>query len=169
METEINNKIEFKDKLISFYNNNKIKIYIFLIIMIMTSILIVLLQVKFEKKNEKIAENYVRAGILLNLGKKENSLDIYEEIINSKNRFYSVLALNRIIEKELITDEEKVIRFFEIVEEALKTRGQKDLLKFKKALFLIEKGQTSKGNEILKSLVDTKSQFKSLSESIIIK
>ena len=117
MDTEKNNKIDFKDKVINFYNGNKFKIYILLIIMIMTSISVVFLQVKFEKKNEKIAENYVRAGILLNLGKKEDSLNIYEEIIASKNKFYSVLALNSIIEKNLIVDEERIIRYFEIVEE----------------------------------------------------
>ncbi len=169
MDTEINNKTDFKDKAINFYNSNKFKIYIFLIIMITTSMLLVFLQVKFEKKNEKIAENYVRAGILLNLGKKEDSLEIYEEIIVSKNKFYSVLALNSIIEKNLIVDEEKIIRFFETVEKALTTPSQKDLLKFKKALFLIKNGQNSKGNEILNSLIETKSQFKSLSESVIIK
>tara|TARA_Y100001958_G_C21065248_1_gene426731 strand:- start:307 stop:816 length:510 start_codon:yes stop_codon:yes gene_type:complete len=169
MDTEINKKIELKDKLINFYNSNKVKIYIFFIIVIMVSVLIIFLKVKLEKKNEKIAENYVRAGILLNSGNKEDSLDIYENIIISKNKFYSVLALNTILEKNLTIDEKKINGFFETVEEALETSDQKDLLRFKKALYLLKNGENSKGNEILKSLIDKNSLFKSLSEEVITK
>ena len=169
MDTEINKKIELKDKLINFYNSNKVKIYIFFIIVIMVSVFITFLKVKLEKKNEKIAENYVKAGILLNSGNKEDSLDIYENIIISKNKFYSLLALNKILEKNLISDEKKINDFFETVEESLKTRDQKDLLRFKKALYLIKNGENSKGNAILKSLIDKDSQFKSLSEEVITK
>ncbi len=169
MDTEINKKIELKDKLINFYNSNKVKIYIFFIIVIVVSVFITFLKVKLEKKNEKIAENYVKAGILLNSGNKEDSLDIYENIIISKNKFYSLLALNKILEKNLISDEKKINDFFETVEESLKTRDQKDLLRFKKALYLIKNGENSKGNAILKSLIDKDSQFKSLSEEVITK
>ena len=50
MEPNLNNNTDFKDKLISFYNQNKIKIYIFLIIL-----LIVIISITFFKiNNDKI-------------------------------------------------------------------------------------------------------------------
>ena len=39
--------------------------------------------------------------------KKETAAKYYEEIILSKNKFYSVLALNAILEKELIKDKKR--------------------------------------------------------------
>ena len=54
-----------------------------------------------SNKNEKISEQYIKAGIHLTSNEKEKSKLIYKEIILSKNKFYSVLALNSIIENEL--------------------------------------------------------------------
>ena len=41
--------------------------------------------------------------------KNEKSKIIYEEIILSKNQFYSILALNNILEKKLETDKNKIV------------------------------------------------------------
>ena len=50
-----------------------------------------------------ISEKYVKAGILLSNNKNEKALkNYYEEIILSKNKFYSILALNTIIEKNYL-------------------------------------------------------------------
>ena len=47
--------------------------------------------------------------------KKKKLKNIYEEIILSKNKFYSLLALNTILEKNLINDKKKYLDYFEII------------------------------------------------------
>ena len=50
MEQNIDNKIELKDRLIPFYNNNKFKIYIFTGILLAITIFTILLKINQEKK-----------------------------------------------------------------------------------------------------------------------
>lgn len=107
MEDNTNNKSEFKDRLIYFYQNNKVKLYIFLFITILFSISITSFKIYSEKKNQLIAEKYIQAGIFLGDEKNEKSKLIYEEIILSGNKFYSILSLNTILEKNLVKDEKK--------------------------------------------------------------
>ena len=121
------------------------------------------------KKNNINAENYIKAGLLLNAGKKEESLSYYEKIIESKNKFYSILALNIIVEKNLISDHDKIIEYFSIVNDRLKKEEQKDLLNFKKALYLLKNNKNLEGEKILNSLIDKKSKFTKLSEEVLKK
>ena len=64
MELNVEKKIEFKDKLNSFYSENKLKIYIVIFIVISSVISINLFNTNKEKKNELIAEKYIQAGLL---------------------------------------------------------------------------------------------------------
>ena len=101
MDQELdNNKIDFKDKIFLFFKKNKLKILIFSIVLIIFSIFLIIQNILKEKENNLISEKYVQAGIYLASGEKEKSFQIFEEIIISKNNFYSVLALNTILEKE---------------------------------------------------------------------
>ena len=52
MNTEINKKIELKEKFLNFYNNNKFKLYFFLTSIIVILILLTFFKVQLEKKNE---------------------------------------------------------------------------------------------------------------------
>ena len=101
MEQKIDNKINFIDKLISFYNNNKLKIYSIIIILLTLLILITFLKLNNKKKNNLISEKYIKAGLYLT-SNKEKSIEIYEEIILSKNKFYSILALNTILDYTIL-------------------------------------------------------------------
>ena len=49
-----------------------------------------------------------------------------------------MLALNTLLEKNLEKDEKKIISYFEILENLSLPKEQKDLVIFKKALFLIK-------------------------------
>ena len=55
---------------------------------------IIFLQYKNDQKNSLIAEKYVQAGIYLSSNNSNDAKLLYEEIILSKNKFYSILALN---------------------------------------------------------------------------
>ena len=72
MEQNVNNKIELKDRLISFYNNNKLKIYVFFVTLIIILFSTVLFKVNKDKKNILIAEKYIEAGLYLASDKKKS-------------------------------------------------------------------------------------------------
>ena len=169
MEQNVDNKIEFKSKLDNFYNTNKIKIYAFFCILIILVISTIYIKINNEKKNALIAQKYIEAGLYLSSDQKEKSKNIYEEIILSKNKFYSILALYSIIEKDLITDQKKILNYFEIIEKIKKEDEQVDIINFKKALYLIKSGNIDKGQLILKKLIENESKIKALAEEIIIK
>jgi predicted negative regulator of RcsB-dependent stress response len=169
MELNVDKKIEFKDKLNSYYSKNKLKIYIVIIIAIFSIISVNLFNINKEKKNEFIAEKYIQAGLLLSSKNQEKSKKIYEEIILSENNFYSILSLNTILEENLITDKNKILEYFSIVEKLTKSNDQLDLIFFKKALFLIEKKEITEGKAILKKIISQESKYKFLAEEVLKK
>ena len=116
MDQNQENNQKLKVKFSNFYYNNKIKIYCFVIILILSLISLVLIKSNNEKKKYFISEKYVQAELYLAANNKDLSKEILEEIILSNNKFYSTLALNTIIEKNLILDDEKVIKYFELLE-----------------------------------------------------
>ena len=167
MEQKINNKITLKDKLISFYQTNKYKIFVFTSILTITFISIFILKINGEKKNSLIAEKYIKAGLYLAENKRDQSKNLYEEIILSKNKFYSALALNKILEKDLISDKNKILDHFLLIEKINKSKERDDLLIFKKALYLIKIGNVNEGNNLLKDLIEKESSLKILAKEII--
>ena len=169
MELNVDKKIEFKDKLNSYYSKNKLKIYIVIIIAIFSIISVNLFNINKEKKNEFIAEKYIQAGLLLSSKNQEKSKKIYEEIILSENNFYSILSLNTILEENLITDKNKILEYFSIVEKLTKSNDQLDLIFFKKALFLIEKKEITEGKAILEKIISQESKYKFLAEEVLKK
>ena len=92
MENEIKN-----NKILEMIKANKFILYI-----ISTIILLIFLSINYfdyyqKKQNNKISEQYIKAGIYLALKDVEKSEIIYKEIILSKNHFYSLLSLNSLI------------------------------------------------------------------------
>jgi hypothetical protein len=116
-----------------------------------------------------IAEKYIQAGLLSSSNKQEKSKKIYEEIILSENNFYSILSLNTILEENLITDKNKILEYFSIVEKLTKSNDQLDLIFFKKALFLIKKQEITEGKAILEKLINKESKYKFLAEEVLEK
>ena len=109
MDENIDKKIELKDKLHSVFQENKrILLFVLLIFIISIASFFFLKSINI-KKNDVISEKYIEAGILLSSKENEKSKKLYEEIILSKNKFYSILALNTIVEKELLKDKEKIL------------------------------------------------------------
>ena len=116
-----------------------------------------------------MSEKYIQAGIYLSKNKNEESRKLLEEIIFNKHKFYSILSLNIILEKKLEKNFDKVLNYFEIIEKLRISKSQKNLVSFKKALFLLKNDQTEQGNNILSKLIDTNSEFKFLAEQILNK
>lgn len=169
METDINGKTEFKNKLIYFFNKNKMKIYISILFLIILSISLIFYKNYLEKKNIITADNYIKAGLYLASGNKEESLNILESIIKNGNKFYSILALSTILEKNLITDQKVILNYFLDVEKNIKSKDQKELIQLKKALFLLKNNNSLEAEKLYKKLKDNNSKFKFLADDVFLK
>ena len=169
MEDSIEKKIELKDKIISFYNENKIKIFSIVIILFIAIIIFIFFGMHEKKNNKLISEKYVQAGLYLASNDKEKAKDYYNDIILSKNKFYSILALNTILEKNLVTERNIILSYFQKIENYKFSRETSDLITLKKALYLIKISEEKSGNELLKKLITEKSSFKSIAQEIISK
>ena len=168
MDQNLNKKIDRKEKLISIFKENKLKIYSSFTIIILLFAALFLFKKNQDDQRKLISEKYIQAGIQLSIDKKENAKKIFEEIIVAENSFYSALALNSIVDKNLIKDKEKILEYFNLVEKITKSEEKKDLLIFKKALFLIQNENLNKGNKLLKELIARNSKLKSLAEEFIV-
>ena len=168
MDQNLDNKIESQSRIKNLYRENKIKIQIFFVGIFILAISVVFLQIYKEKKINQISEQYIKAGILYAGNEKDKSKKFFEDVLNSKNSFYSSLALYNIIEKDLEKNEDKILEYFNRVEKLQKDKDQKDILKFKKALFLLQKSKNQKAKKLLRELIDSNSKIKSLAEEILV-
>ncbi len=122
-----------------------------------------------KKENNLISEKYVQANLYLASNEIEKAKNIYEEIILSKNKFYSILSMNLILEKNLIKNKKKVLEYFEILENIKYTKDTSDLIKFKKSLYLINNEDLELGKNLLKELINNNSILEKAAQEIIEK
>ena len=169
MSESLENKIDLKDRTISYLKENKRKIILVIIFMLLTIFSIITFNIYKSKKNELISEKFVQAKLLLQDENKSEANKVLEEIIFSKNKFYSILALNTILESDLIDDKTKIIEYFKFLEKMNIEEEQRDLIFFKKALFLIKHIDKEKGYKILEEISVSDSSIKFLAKEILDK
>jgi len=169
MDQSLDKKIEVKDKLISLYNRHKFKFYLVIFILFLAVATFLFLDENKKKNNKIISEKYVQAGLLMASGKAGEAQKLYEDIILSKNKFYSILSLNVILEKNLIEDKNQIIEYFEILENLNYSEESEELISLKKALYFLKQSDTETANDLLKKLIDKDSKFKSIAQEIISK
>ena len=167
MDQDKEKNIEFIDKLKLFFVENKIKIILICSTFIIILIIFAVTKIFQERKNILISEKFIKANIFLSSENKDKSKELYEEIIKSKNKFYSILALNMILEKRLENNEDKIIKYFDILQDLSIPSDQKDLLIFKKALYLIQISKTEEGKNLLRKLSNSESYLKNISNQIL--
>ena len=167
MDQDKEKNIEFIDKLKLSFVEQKIKIILILSSFIIILIIFVATKIFQERKNILVSEKFIKANIFLSSENKDKSKELYEEIIKSKNKFYSILALNTILEKGLENNEDKIIKYFNILQDLSIPSDQKDLLIFKKALYLIQISKTEEGKNLLKKLSNSDSYLKNISNQIL--
>ena len=167
MNDNLDKKIDFKEKIIDFYKKNKSKIYFAVIILIVIFISIFFININQNKKNSLISEKYIQADLFLSNKNTEKAKEIFEEIIFSENKFYSILALNTILEEDLEKDKNKILQYFEILEN-IDYSKKKDLIILKKALFLSKNSETKLSNNLLQKLIDENSKLKDIAKDLIL-
>ena len=167
MDENLDKSKDSLKKINLFFQKNKFRILLFVFFIILTLALAVFYNSKVKKNNILISEKYIKAGLLLSENQKENAKNYYEEIVLSKNKFYSLLALNTLIEKDLINDKEKVIKYFAKLESLNFSKDLNDLILIKKALYLIKIKEDKSGKNILNKLINDGSNLKSLAQDLI--
>ncbi len=161
MENNIIDKPSKAEKIVNLLKENK-KIIITVALMIAVIIIgLLYLDYSRNKKNDIISEKYVKAGIYFTSNNKKKSNEIYQEIVLSRNEFYSVLALNTILENNLEEDNEKVLSLFKEIEDISNDKDQKDLIKLKKSLFLMKISRKAEAKKILNEIIASDSIWKS--------
>ena len=148
MSNEIIDKSKFDFK--NFFYRNKFKI-ISLICLIFISIITFIITTEYkDRKNIEISEKYNKAKILIDNKNSKEGLKILEEIIFKKNVFYSPSALNLIIDKNLISDKNKILSYYDqIISNTKLDPDIKDLFIFKKIIFI---GDDINENELISAL-----------------
>tara|TARA_E500000178_G_C17030397_1_gene760290 strand:+ start:1225 stop:1734 length:510 start_codon:yes stop_codon:yes gene_type:complete len=169
MDQSVENKTEIKGRIISFYNANKLKIFIFISILVVAALSFVFYKFNNEKKNNLVAEKYIEAGLNLAANKKDFATSLYKEIILSNNKFYSILSLNTVIEKNLISDKDKILEYFDILKNSIKTKNQQDLITLKKALYLLKISDIEESNQLLNDLINKDSILEPIVEELLKK
>ena len=167
MENNFENKISNIDKVISYIKEKKKIFIISASFIILLLIGIIYLDYHKNLRNKKISEKFIQAGLYLASENKSESNNLYKEVVSSKNKFYSPLALNNIIDNNLETNNEEIIRLFEILESINLEKERKNLVKLKKALFLIKISKDQEGNKLLNEIISDNSIWKNAAEELL--
>ena len=116
MEENLSHKKESIERVISFYKRNKKKTLITLIILPLLGFTLFFINNHHKVNNELISEQYTQANIFISKNENEKAKEALDKIILSENEFYSLLALNRILEKNLETNNNKILQYFDTLE-----------------------------------------------------
>ena len=169
MDQNLERKQELKNKIINFYNLNKVKVFLLILILIIGVISTIFLKINNERKNVLISDKYIQAGLYLSSNNDKKAKILFEEIVLSKNEFYSILAFNKILEKNLVSDKKQILKYFSIIEKSITTLDNKDLIVFKKALYSIKFFDNKTGEDLFRDLINKDSILKPLAEEILKK
>ena len=160
MENETTEELNFIKKISNIVIKKK-KLFLSIILIIVTVFTTMIFLNYYQNiQNNKISEKYIKAGIYLSSKDIEKSKSAYKEIILSKNKFYSILALNNLIENDLEQNNGEILKFFEIVENINLDKEQKNLVKLKKALYFKKISRDLEGNKLLEEIIADDSIWK---------
>ena len=149
---------KIKDFFVKFKNH-----IIFSICTILLLIFAYFIYVDIQKKNRiKISEKYNQATTEFYSGNKIDIEKELEEIIKLKDKTYSPLSLYFLLENEIITENDKINKFFDIlIEETDLEKEIKNLIIYKKALFNSEFESENNLIKILNPIINSDSIWKS--------
>jgi len=111
-----------------------------------------------DKKKFLLSENYVKAQIYLKNKKNNEALNLLKEIITSNDTTYSSLSLFIVLNENLIKDNKELnILFDHLLNNNKFDKELKNLLIYKKALYISSYVNESKLIEDTKTLIQTES------------
>ena len=163
-----NLKENFQDTIISFIKK-KLNFIISFLIFIFIVLLLFLINQNQQKKNSiKISEQYTEASLLIKQKKTAESRLLLERIISKEHQLYSPLALYLIIDNNIERDSSKIISYFnKIIENNSIEKENLNLIKIKKAIYLINLDNEKLIVETLNPIINSNSAWRLLAINII--
>ena len=157
----INNNTR-NEKVRNFFVDNKNKIIstiVFLIVILVGAY-------SFDKyktnKKKEISNKFNSITLSYSENTKEKTIQNLIEIINEQDPTYSTLSLYFIIDNKLITNQNEINSYFDIlIEKTSLDKEIKNLVIYKKALFNADQAQESDLLNILNPLINSESVWKS--------
>ena len=150
------------EKIKNFFVNNKSKLISGIIILIIIIIGVFTYDKYLTNKKKEISDKFNSITIDYSEKTKDVTSNSLIEIINKKDPTYSPLSLYFIIDNNLISDQERVNSFFDILIKDTSIESEiKNLIIYKKALYNADNAQESDLLYILNPLINSKSVWKS--------
>ena len=69
----------------------------------------------------------------------------------------------------MISDQKIILDYFLVIEKNIKSKDQKELILFKKALFFLKNNNSLEAKKLYQKLKDNNSKFKFLADEVFIK
>lgn len=153
--------VETEKKIFNFIKGNA-KVFIYLIIsFVMISLSYFWFLNKSNVKKIQASDDYIKAKILLDNGKNKEAEKILSDLIINKDSIYSSLSLFLIIEKEIISDRELILNYFDLILSGNSLKEEDiNLIKLKKAIFISDLNKEQEIIELLKPLITENSVWK---------
>ena len=162
-------KSNLKDRTLSFVKKNLKTILIILISLVVFLLIFLFYKNLQEKNNIKIAEQYSQAALLVKQKKLFETKLLLENIINKSHQFYSPLALYLVIDNNIEKDSKKIIAYFDkILKNNKISKENLNLIKIKKAMYLIRLDKEELIVETLNPIINSNSIWKNMAINLMI-
>jgi len=147
----------------------KLKVILLLLVFILTILLVFLFYKDVqEKKIIVVAENYNQALIFIKQEKILESKTLLENVINEDHPFYSPMALYLLIDKNIVKDSQKIIVFFDkVLRNNYIDKENLNLIKIKKAIYLINLDNEKLIIETLNPIINSNSEWRNTAINLI--
>ena len=147
----------------------KLKVILLLLFFILTILLVFLFYKDVqEKKIIVVAENYNQALIFIKQEKILESKTLLENVINEDHPFYSPMALYLLIDKNIVKDSQKIIVFFDkVLRNNYIDKENLNLIKIKKAIYLINLDNEKLIIETLNPIINSNSEWRNTAINLI--
>ena len=160
-EVEIINTETRKEKIKNFIINKKNTIISILVFFILILFGYFIYQEYLDRNRVKLANKYNSLIIEYENGNESNILNSMKEIIKDKDRTYSPLAFYYLLDNNLITSQEEINTYFDIIiNEIGLDKENKNLTIFKKGLFNSEFANENELLNILNPVIKSDSIWK---------
>ena len=161
-------KKNFLEKYSNFAKKNlKILIILVIVVFILLCSFLFYKNIK-DRNNIKVAEEFTQASILVKQKKIKKSKLLLENIINKNHQFYSPLALYLLIDNNIETESTKIIIFFDkILKNNSLDEENSNLIKIKKAVYLINLDEENLIIETLNPIINSRSVWRKIAINLI--
>ena len=158
---EIQYDVTKKSRIKKFYESNKILIFSSILILIISFGSLSFYLESKESKKILLSENYVQAKFYLENGNKSEALNTLKKVIFANDSTYSTLSFFLILNQNLISDYKEIsILYDHLLENNKFEKELRNLLIYKKALFISNSIIESELLETIKPLLNTDTLWK---------